>query len=522
MPQLVILHHAELGGENRGLRVQHVDTLADLLRSRGWSVDATDPLDPRLAPATLSADLLLVQMLDGPEVEGIVRARRDRGLPTVFEITDNFLAMSDWAPSTHLLLSPLIRQNILFHASLCDALQVYAPGLSELFADVNDHVLTFDPYVPIPDEVPAKPPGFVLGWGGTRSHEPDLASVAPAVVAFSARHPDVTLAYMGAADVFERQFGAIAPAQTSVRPFGDHDAYLDFVGGLHVGLGPLRPSPFNAARTDTRFGTYAAFGVAAVLQDGPVYGVHRNRARLFRTAADLEAILYGLHESPAAVADLAATGRAWAIEARSADVLADQRDRAYRSVLRRGRPARPGARAGEPAATGDRAALKAAIALPPAEALEAAEQIVAEHPAYEQAQLLLAQSLRRLGREADALELVGRLKPSPVFADLFSELQARCARVVAPADAACYVRRIGSPVRRARLRDEGSVLQRSRTILEHQPYDHFALASTIKLVEAGDPHAEELDVLYERACLVAPDDVPSSRRPPRLVPFLPV
>jgi hypothetical protein len=519
MPHLLILHPS-VSGENHGLKVQHVDTLVDLLRSRGWVVRASDDLDPQLPSATLDADLLLIQMPGPAEVEAIARLRRERGLATIFEITDNFLAIADWAPGAHPLRSPVVRQTILHHARLSDALQVYAPGLARLFARVNDRVLSFDPYVPIPDEVPARPAGFVLGWGGTQSHEPDLAAIAPAVTAFCARRPDVTFAYMGAPGPVAKHFGAIDSAQLSARPFGDHAAYLEFVGGLHVGLGPLRPSPFNAARTDTRFSTYAALGVAAVLEDGPVYGVHRDRARLFSTPDELETILEDLYRSPAAVADLTARARRWVVRERGAARLADQRDHAYRSLLRQ-TPATDATTCPAEPATGDAEALRAARALAPSEALAAAEEIVAAHPGYEQAHLLLAGSLRRLGRHAEALEHIGRLRPSAVYADLFSELQALCARRVEPDDVARYAERIASPFRRARLEAGGSVLERSRSILQHQPYDHFALASTIKLLQARDPYAEELEALYERACLVAPEDVPPSRRPTRLAPFLP-
>lgn len=519
MPRLVILH-PDLSGENRGLRVQHVDTLAELLRPRGWNIETIRSLDPRVASTVLGADLLLIQMPGSPEVEAIARLRRDRGLRTIFEITDNFLGITSWAPNAHLLRSPVVRQEILHHASLCDALQLYAPGLSELFAGVNDRVLSFDPYVPIPQEVPARPPGFVLGWGGTRSHEPDVAAIAPAVTAFCGRHPDTHFAYMGAPSLFAKHFGEIDEGQRSVKPFGDYDAYLAFVAGLHVGLAPLRPSPFNAARTDTRFATYAAFGVAAVLEDGPVYRAHRDRARLFRTAQELEAILEELYARPSAVSELAARGRAWVVQARNAERLADQRDSAYRALLGDALPTDGGAEP-DALATGDPDALKAAQELPPAEALAAAERIVAAHPRYEQAHLLLATSLRRLGREADALEYVSRLRPGAVYADLFAELQVRCARKVAAADVMRYSERIRSPFRRARLAREGSVLERSRAILEHQPYDHFALASTIRLLERSDPASPELDALYERAVLVSPEDVPPERRPSRLAPFLP-
>jgi hypothetical protein len=112
------------------------------------------------------------------------------------------------------------------------------------------------------------------------------------------------------------------------------------------------------------------------------------------------------------------------------------------------------------------------------------------------------------------------LRPAAVFTDLFGELQARCARKLHPGGGAADTQ-VTSPYRRALLRDTGSVLERSLATLEHQPYDHFALASAIKLVEAREPGAEILGELYARACLVAPEDVPPERRPAELAPFLP-
>jgi hypothetical protein len=58
-------------------------------------------------------------------------------------------------------------------------------------------------------------------------------------------------------------------------------------------------------------------------------------------------------------------------------------------------------------------------------------------------------------------------------------------------------------------------------VLEHNPYDHFALASTIRRIELGGEDPPELAALYERLCMLAPEDVPAVRRPARLAPYLP-
>ncbi|HEX2087345.1 MAG TPA: hypothetical protein VHF89_16805 [Solirubrobacteraceae bacterium] len=519
MPRLLILHPHGQGGEDEALKVLHVTSLAHLLGLRGWEVEAADVLDPRLDRLVASAHLLLVQMLPHPEIEAIIRTRRARGLPTVYEIVDNFLAISDWAPDTHPLRSPLRRQGILLGATQADALQVYSHGLAELFAGLNGTIIRFDPYSPLPESVPPKPPGFVFGWAGTASNAPDLAAVAPAVVAFCARRPDATFAYMGDEAVYRAHFGAIAPAQASVHPFSEHPRYRAFVGGLHVGLVPRLPTAFNAARTDWKFATYAAYAVAPVLQDAPAHRPHRELARLFATPAELESALEELHAAPEVVARLGRAGREWALAARSEEALADQRDRAYRALLAPGvEPEAPPPPAPERAA----AQLAEAHALEPAEALASARELVARHPGYQQAQLLVATSLERLGREEEALEHASRAAPSPVFADAFAEVQVRCARRVRPQEAERFVRRIASPSRRARAAAGGTVLERARAVLEHQPYDHFALAAAIRLIQREQPESPELAELFERASFVAPEDVPRDRRPARLAEFLPV
>jgi tetratricopeptide (TPR) repeat protein len=518
VPRLVILHPHGQGGEDESLKFLHVTSLAQLLALRGWDVVTGDILDPRLDRLVASAHVVLVQMLPDAEVEAIIRTRRERGLPTVYEIVDNFLAISDWGGDAHPLRSPLRRQAILLGATRADALQVYSHGLAEVFAGVNPRIIRFDPYSPLPDDVPPKPPGFVLGWAGTATNAADLAAVAPAITAFCHRHPDATFAYMGNQDVFRAHFGAIRPAQADVHPFSEHAKYRAFVGGLHVGLVPRLPTAFNAARTDWKFATYAAYGAAAVLEDAPAHRPHRERARLFRTADELHAVLEELHADPAFVARLGRTARDWVLATRSEKALADQRDAAYRALLHTG-----GAPSASPAPppSGPAAHLAAAHRLPPADALASARELVDRDPAYEQAHLLVAVSLERLGRHEEALTYVERLAPSPLFSDSFAEVQVRCARSARPHAAAGHLRRIASAYRRARLAAGGGVLERARAVLEHQPYDHFALAAAIRLIERDQPDSPELAELYERASLVDPEEVPGEQRPARLAGFLP-
>jgi tetratricopeptide (TPR) repeat protein len=343
------------------------------------------------------------------------------------------------------------------------------------------------------------------------------------VVELCRRHPEATFAFMGDRAVFDEHFAAIAPEQRLLRPFSGRDKQSRFIGGLHVGIAPMAPSAFNATRSDTRVGIYAGHGVAAVLEDAPAHRPHRDRARIYRTTAELLDVLEELFADRAQVEALARAGRDWIERERSPAALARERDGAYRALLARCPNGRPAPRADAASDDDGRlgARLRDASRLAPDLALAAGRELVAEHPDFDQAQLLVARCLERLGRHREALEHAEAVDPSPVYADLFAELKARTAAHVRPAERERHVESLRSPFRRARLAHFDSPLERSRAVLEHNPYDYFALATVIRHLEREDPDSPEIETLWERMCMLAPEGVVPSRRPARLEPFLP-
>jgi hypothetical protein len=490
-----------------------------------------DPLHPAFPEAVTASELVIVHMLGHREVEAAIRIRRSRGLRTIFEIGDNFLDLGGWLPRRHLLRSPLVRQNILFHASLCDAVQIYAAGLHDLAARVNPNVIVLDPYVPLAAQRPARSDSFVIGWGGTTSHEDDLARIAPVIVELCRRHADAVFAFMGSKDLFSRYFGAIPTGQRRAQPFGDYDRYLEFVRSLDVGLAPLGESGFNAGRTDTKFATYAACGVAAVIEAAPVHLPHRERAMLFRSPAELAECLESLHADRARIADLAQRAYEWAARERSADRLREQRERCYESLLPSATAEdRPSLRSEPPSslptgtgAVDEAARLAKCVGLQPEEALAGAREILAEHPRYAAAAWLALRSLEALGRLQEAVDLIEGFAFPAIYADVAAEMQTRLARKLRPEDVASHMARIASPLARLRLqhRDQKDMGAFYRAVLEEQPFDFFALSTVIRLLSQRDESSPELDALYERICLIAPETVPFERRPASLARYLP-
>ena len=504
--RVLLLHPSRLEGENRGVYEQHVASMIALLgTSPGWEVHALDLTHPSFPQAALAAELVIVHMLAAPEIEAVIRLRRARGLATIYEISDNFLDLGTWLPARHALRYPLVRQRIVYHASIADAVQVYAPGLAELCRHLNPRVLQLDPYVPV-DRSRKRDGGFVVGWGGTTSHEEDLAAIAPAIVDFCRGHEDVIFAYIGNLSMGKRLFGGISPQQTRMREFSDHATYLDFVRTWHVGLAPLRPSAFNAARTDTKVATYAACRVAPVVEDCDVYRVHADHAVLYRDG-ELGETLESLYQQRARVDETAARASEWAGRERGVERLRAQRIAEYEPFCR--------------SETG--APMSIASDAPSLEAnVEGLRAIIRDHPDYAQARLALSDLLKSTGDRRGALEILDAHPFPEVFAGIAAERQFALALSVCPERVAEYAARVDSPAARVRIahrQSERGVFLRA--LLEEQPFDYFALSTMLRELLGQNGDTEELRAICARICLIAPELVPSSLRPESLLRFLP-
>jgi hypothetical protein len=247
--------------------------------------------------------------------------------------------------------------------------------------------------------------------------------------------------------------------------------------------------------------------------------VHQGRALLFRTPGQLEAILESLIADRARVATIADAAYDWVTRHRNGNALRQQRVTAYERLAPHGSSA-----TARKAGSAPQYALQVAAASKPESAvsLEVLRGIARDHRDYAPAQLLTARALESAGYAGEALDLLTRCQSSPLYADLLAETRARLARRARPAEAEQHLAAIASPAVRLRLQHRSMTdpLSFYRAMLEHQPYDYFALAAVIRLLEK-DAETPELAELYARATLVAPEMVPIARRPETLARFLP-
>jgi tetratricopeptide (TPR) repeat protein len=515
-------------GESQGVWYQSVEYPVQLFADDAeWRLDALGSQDPGAPAAAIACDLLVIHMLSTPELESIIRLRRALGRPTVYEISDNILALGDWLPPTHMLRSPLVRQQILHYAALCDGIQTYSPGVAAAFATLGDRVTVVDYSLPhVPERMPDKPEGFVFGWSGSTSHREDLLALSAVVTEFCRRHSDAVFAFMGDRRLLDECFGGIPSSQLHYRPFSPHPQYLEFVQGWHAGIAPAEDTPFSRGRCDAKFVEYGAGGAFPLLSDIPIYRPHAGHARLFGNPGELEAALEDLYRDREALNGLAEGAYEWVRANRTSAAGREARKSFYRSLLRPDAvPVGEPIEAASPALAAEYATALDAFRNGQHElSLQLCRELLRTKPDYAQAAWLEASALDALGRYDELLDSNSSGKDSPVYSDLHAELDYHAACRVRPDEARCHFERIGSPLRRLRLqaREVEDKLGFYREVLRHHPYDFFAIFALIQLLtKAGIAGGEEMDSLWKRASLVAPERVPAAQRPAHLAPYLP-
>ncbi len=266
---------------------------------------------------------LILHHVTDPDVLPVVAARRKRGLPTVYEVADHFLASQAHRPETRRSGPPDYYHTMLALIRWCDAVQTTGPLLKQRYQHLNPNVWVFPNLI---SEVRSRPSehgsesGVTVGWGGSARHLPDLESVAEPLKRWLRTRPDVRLEMMGSRRV--RALFEDLPAQRfQWHPPGSLQDYLAFLDRLDVGLAPLRATEFNAGRSDVKYLEMASREVAPVCSRfGPYQEVGREGESILRfdDAAEVLRHLERLRTHPEARRRLARNARQWVTENRLA------------------------------------------------------------------------------------------------------------------------------------------------------------------------------------------------------------
>jgi len=283
----------------------------------------------------LDADLLVLQLLGDADMLPVVLDRRRRGLPTVFEISDNFLDFQPDNPSARFYEQPESRACILQLISECDAAQATVPAIAEKFSLFNEDIRVFENCITTPGKTVKGDGPLVVGWGGSMGHYEDVRKVAPALCEWVNGREDVVFSLM-AAEEFRELFSAMDRKKFRCRATGSLADYFDFLETLHVGIAPLEDHPFNLCRSDVKFIEYASRGAVPVCSDVGTYsrtledGVN---GFLFDTPARMVELLDTLADDRGLMRDMAARAYDYIAEERAPEKDAAARLDFYKSLF---------------------------------------------------------------------------------------------------------------------------------------------------------------------------------------------
>lgn len=335
-PTLTTVHIATpqiTSGGDFVYRLRQPDTA--LGRIPGVATASITNIFSRRRALCLNADILVIQLLGDPDMLPIMLARRAAGRPTIFEISDNFMNFQLSNPAAAYHDVPENRACILQLIAEADAVQTTVPQLKELYSKYNPHIEVFENQIETPGST-EKPDGpVVVGWGGSVGHFEDIRAAAPEIVRWLNSRADVVFSLM--ADPKFKSFFSNAPKDRfRFTPPGSLQDYYSFVGGLHIGIAPLRDDPFNLCRSDVKFIEYASHGVVPVCSDVPTYNrTLRDGATgfLFSNTEQMIGILDRLATDITLRKKIASQAHEYIKNERSEQAAAEQRLVFYKSLL---------------------------------------------------------------------------------------------------------------------------------------------------------------------------------------------
>lgn len=202
-----------------------------------------------------------------------LRLARKKGIPVLYELDDDLLAPppdESWGELYQKEFCRYIMETLLAEADLVKA------GSPELAKRLEERGFSafYQPYaaplLPLPARKREEASLFHVGYFGTPHHRKDIEAIFPALLR-------IDELFRGRVQ-FEF-IGCYPEGWAKLKRAVIHPCIHDYAGFLRklaalnwtVGLAPLRPTPFNEAKSDSKFRDYTAAGITGVYADLPPY-----------------------------------------------------------------------------------------------------------------------------------------------------------------------------------------------------------------------------------------------------------
>ena len=298
---------------------------------------------PDSVGVALKADLLIVTMVADRMVASLISLRKQAGLPSAYEISDDFADFPPNLPAHAFYAQPQIQALIEGMAGDADLLQYSSHGLLRKYAALNARRVVFPNQL---TEVPALPHRHriapdqpVLGWSGSAGHLDDARRLAQLLRAWwhhRGRPTQGGPSIRVMSSPLIRSVFEAAGCLVDYRPSGGFNDYLAFLDGIDIGFAIIGNTDFSAGRSDGKFLELASRGVVCVASDAGEYPIgmrHGETGLLFADETGFIASLDALFDSPALLDHIRSAAHAWVRTERSHERGALERLRHYLPLL---------------------------------------------------------------------------------------------------------------------------------------------------------------------------------------------
>ena len=218
-----------------------------------------------------ATDLLVLSRCCSNTTLAMARIARRRGIKILYELDDDLLRPpqdEEWGRRYQQSLRPQLIKLFLDEA---DLIKAGSPELAQRLQE-EGYQAVYHPYAvelqPFRPERPAPP--YRIGYFGTKHHRSDIEAIFPALIEVrAALGKRVAFEFIGCFPEQWKQLGDV-----SIRPV--IPGYREFLqvlanSGWNLGLAPLRPHPFNEAKSDSKFRDLSAAGIVGIYADLPPY-----------------------------------------------------------------------------------------------------------------------------------------------------------------------------------------------------------------------------------------------------------
>jgi GT2 family glycosyltransferase/glycosyltransferase involved in cell wall biosynthesis len=229
-----------------------------------------------------TADIIVTQRYAIPDLRtaaALATHARRSGATLVFDLDDDLLNIPRTYPDAALLRPrvKVVRRML----ELADSVWVSTPALAGSLATIRpDAIVLADRlderiWMQKTTSEPTRDESIRVLCMGTPTHDDDLTMLLPALVRLKAEFGDrvvIDIVGMTNRDDLPPGLNRLKPSEHATLSYpGFVDWLIRYRPGWHIGLAPLRDTPFNNGKSPIKAMDYAALGLGVLASDTPVY-----------------------------------------------------------------------------------------------------------------------------------------------------------------------------------------------------------------------------------------------------------